>query len=456
MTLSEFINNLRGKDITVMGIGVSNRPLVKLLLSAGLSVAVHDKQSREKLGTFADDLESEGCRLILGDNYLEGIDGDVIFRSPGIHPGLRQFEEAVGRGAVLTSEMEAFFEVCPCRIIAVTGSDGKTTTASVIAEILKNCGYNVHLGGNIGTPLLDRAEAMLPEDICVLELSSFQLLTMRRSPYIAVITNVAPNHLDVHKNMQEYIEAKKNIFINYPRPNVVVLNADNQITRSFAPLIGTSVRFFSREGMPENGVYLKDDIIYMRKSSASALVMRSDEILLPGVHNIENYMAAFAAVSDLSNFDAMIKTAKTFRGVEHRIELVRVLRGVKYYNDSIASSPSRTTAGLHSFKQKVILIAGGKDKGVPFDELGKEICEHVKTLVVTGWTAQKIKDAVIKAGGTMPIIEIADFDEAVKAASASAEPGDIVILSPACTSFDCFKNFSERGRRFKDIVNNLE
>lgn len=380
----------------------------------------------------------------------------MIFRSPGIRPDLPGIAAAVAAGARLTSEMEAFFEVCPCRILAVTGSDGKTTTTTVISEILRAAGYTVHVGGNIGTPLLGKAGGMKPSDLCVLELSSFQLMTMRRSPDVAVVTNVAPNHLDIHRDMDEYVAAKKNIFVNDPQPGAVVLNADNGITRSFAPLVKNEARLFSRLEPVENGAFLKDGVLCLSRGGKTEPVLPAEDIFLPGDHNVENYLAAFAATRDFAGADIMAQVARTFRGVEHRIEFVRELRGVKYYNDSIASSPSRTTAGLRSFKQKVILIAGGKDKGVSFDSLGAEIREHVKTLVVTGLTAGKIKAAALAAGGTMPILERSDFRDAVLAASQAAQPGDIVILSPASTSFDRFKNFEERGKTFKEIVNSLE
>ena len=352
--------------------------------------------------------------------------------------------------------MEAFFEVCPCPIIAVTGSDGKTTTTTVISEILKNDGKKVWVGGNIGTPLLDKAKEMEPDDYCVLELSSFQLMTIKKSPKVAVITNLAPNHLDWHTGMDEYIKAKTHIFLNDPQPERVVLNLDDEITKSFIPSVSGECLAFSRKSVPDNGFYAENGIIYRVKGGAQKEIMATDEIFIPGVHNIENYMAAFAAVCNIASEEAMIKTAKEFRGVEHRIEFVRELNGIKFYNDSIASSPSRTTAGLRSFKEKVILIAGGKDKGVPFDSLGAEIVEHVKKLIVTGFTAEKIKAAALNAGFTGELILEPEFEKAVERAYKAAESGDTVILSPACTSFDRFKNFAERGRYFKEIVMGLE
>lgn len=456
MTLDEYLGSIHNKKVAVLGIGVSNIPLIRLLLKNGVSVTAHDKKTRQDLGDIADEFERGGCKLILGEHYLDSICGDIIFRSPGIRPDMPGILSAVQRGAELTSEMEVFFQLCPSQIFAVTGSDGKTTTTTIISEILKADGHKVYVGGNIGTPLLDKVDMMSAKDFCVLELSSFQLMTMRRSPNFAVVTNVAPNHLDVHKDMMEYVNAKKNIFVNEPKPNITVLNADNDITRSFAREAGANVRFFSRKAPVENGAYFEDGIIYISKNGVRKRLMSSSDIFLPGEHNIENYLAAFALLFDVVSENAMVSTAKSFKGVPHRIEFVRELRGVKYYNDSIASSPSRTTAGLRSFNQKVILIAGGKDKGVPFDQLGKEIIQHVKTLVVTGFTADKIKAAVLTAGGEIPIIEEDDFRKAVLAAAAQASDGDVVLLSPACTSFDHFKNFEERGNYFKEIVNGLE
>ena len=455
MTLSQYIDSLRGKRVTVIGLGVSNRPLVRLLLKAGIDLTVRDAAGPESLGDIATELLEHGCRIITGADYLTGIDADVIFRSPGVMPHEPGIVRAVENGAVLTSEMEAFFEVCPCPIYAVTGSDGKTTTTTVVAEMLKADGKTVHVGGNIGTPLLDKADSMKPEDVAVLELSSFQLMTMKKSPTRALVTNVAPNHLDKHKSMDEYVDAKRNIFQNAPHPEVVVLNADNDITRAFAARAGAGVRFFSRRDTVENGTFCENGTVYASLGGRTEKLMEAGEIFLPGAHNVENYLGAFALLYGSVKNESMVGTAKTFRGVEHRIELVRELRGVKYYNDSIASSPSRTRAGLRSFEQKVILIAGGKDKGVPFDTLGEDIREHVKVLVLTGLTAEKIEKAALDAGFDGPIIRKDDFREAVLAAGAAAGEDDIVLLSPACTSFDRFKNFAERGNYFKEIVMGL-
>ncbi len=456
MTISEYMTSLKHKRVAVIGIGVSNTPLIRMLLRADVDVTACDKNTAENLGEIVAELESLGAKLKLGDDYLDNLDHDVIFRTPGLRPDVPALQAAKAHGAEITSEMEVFFKVCPCKIIAVTGSDGKTTTTTIISELLKAAGYNVYVGGNIGKPLLPDAVGMEEGDIAVLELSSFQLMTMTQSPDIAVVTNVTPNHLDVHKSMSEYIAAKENVFRFQSETDRAVFNYDNEITRAFADTDPGRSVFFSRREELEQGVYLKDDVIW----SGDRQVLPVSDILIPGVHNIENYMAAIAAVEGLVSDEVIRNVAATFGGVEHRIELVRTLRDVRYYNDSIASSPTRTIAGLRSFKQKVILIAGGYDKKIPFDELGPEIMEHVKLLVLTGATAPKIRAAVEAApgyiGSNPEIMEYGDFDRAVLAAHQAAQPGDVVILSPACASFDKFKNFMVRGEVFKKIIYELE
>ena len=458
-TLQEYLASLQGKRVAVIGIGVSNTPLIKTLLEAGISVTACDKTPRENFGPLAEELESLGATLCLGETYLDGLDQDVIFRSPGIRPDIPPFLAALEKGSVLTSEMEAFFQVCPCKIIAVTGSDGKTTTTSLIAEMLKNTGYTVHVGGNIGKPLLSEADTMGKDDVAVLELSSFQLMTLQASPDIAVFTNLSPNHLDVHKSMEEYAQAKENIFSHQGPGDLAIFNQDNDLTRAMAERAPGRVMRFSRQGPVEEGTYVEHGMIYVSHGGQKRALFAADRILIPGQHNVENYLAAIAAVQGLVPDEVILHTAETFPGVEHRIELVRTKDGVRYYNDSIASSPTRTIAGLRSFHQKVILIAGGYDKKIPFDVLGKEVQDHVKTLVLTGHTAEKIRQAVVQSEGYREghpaILMEDDFQQAVLAASRSAQEGDVVILSPACASFDHFKNFAQRGQTFKDIVNAL-
>ena len=460
MTLQEYIASLQGRTVAVIGIGVSNTPLLRLLLREGIAVTACDRSDRAKLGALAEELEAAGAVLRLGDGYLQGLDQDVIFRTPGLRPDVPELEAARARGSVITSEMEVFFQVCPCPIIAVTGSDGKTTTTTIIAELLRAAGHTVHVGGNIGHPLLAEAGSIRPTDWAVLELSSFQLMTMTRSPHIAVLTNLAPNHLDVHKSMEEYVWAKENIFRHQQPGDTAIFNLDNAITRELSAHAPGRALYFSRQAEPENGVFLRGDAVISRRDGRERQIMTTEDIRLPGVHNVENYMAAIAAVDGLVPDDVIRTFARAFNGVEHRIELVRTWRGVRFYNDSIASSPSRTIAGLRSFKEKVILIAGGYDKHIPFDVLGPEVVEHVKLLILCGATADKIRAAVEQAPGYRPghpeILDVTPFQRAVETARDRAVPGDVVTLSPACAAFDQFKNFMERGKTFKAIVNSWQ
>lgn len=460
MTLQEYIASLRGRTVAVIGIGVSNTPLLRLLLREGIAVTACDRSDRAKLGALAEELEAAGAVLRLGDGYLQDLDQDVIFRTPGLRPDVPELEAARARGSVITSEMEVFFQVCPCPIIAVTGSDGKTTTTTIIAQLLRAAGHTVHVGGNIGHPLLAEADTIRPTDWAVLELSSFQLMTMTHSPHIAVVTNLAPNHLDVHKSMEEYIWAKENIFRHQQPGDIAVFNLDNAITRELSAHAPGRALYFSRREEPENGVFLRGNAVISRRDGRERQIMTTEDIRLPGVHNVENYMAAIAAVDGLVPDDVIRTFARTFNGVEHRIELVRTWRGVRFYNDSIASSPSRTIAGLRSFKEKVILIAGGYDKHIPFDVLGPEVVEHVKLLILCGATADKIRAAVEQAPGYRPghpeILDVTPFQRAVETARDRAVPGDVVTLSPACAAFDQFKNFMERGKTFKAIVNSWQ
>ena len=444
----EYFASLGGKRVAVLGLGVSNRPLARLLLEFGCDVVGCDRTPREKLEEEVLELERLGCRLHVGDDYLAGVEADVVFRTPGMHPGNPAIQALKERGAEITSEMEVFFEVAPCHLIAVTGSDGKTTTTTLIAEMLKAAGKTVWLGGNIGTPLLPLARQMKKEDYAVVELSSFQLMDMKRSPSRALITNLAPNHLDIHRDMEEYVDAKKNIFRYQKEGDLLVVNADNPIT---APFRGPGeTRTFSRLG--EGDVCVRDGVIFR----GGRKVLPVSDILLPGVHNVENYMAAIAVVEGLAPDEDIRQVARTFGGVEHRIELVRVKDGVRYYNDSIASSPTRTMAGLRSFPEKVILIAGGYDKHIPYDPLGPEICAHVKKLFLNGATGPKIRAAVERCPGEKPeMVDCVDFASAVKAAAAAAEPGDVVLMSPASAAFDQFRNFMVRGNYFKELVKEL-
>ena len=456
MNTQQFFRYLKGRTVAFCGVGRTHMPLIKLFQEKGAVVTVRDQRPLEKLGENGEILRSLGVELRLGEDYLQDLNEDIIFRTPGMRYHLPQLEEARARGCAVTSELELFFRLCPCKIYGVTGSDGKTTTTSIIAEFLKAQGRTVHLGGNIGKPLLPEIESIAPEDVAVVELSSFQLISMRESPDVAVVTNLSPNHLDVHKDMQEYIDAKKNILLHQGALSRTVLNAGNEITAAFAPEVRGDCWMFRRGAPVERGVWCDGESVYVHGEK----LLEVSQIKIPGWHNVENYMAAIAAVWGDVEPQTIRHVAETFAGVEHRAEFVRELGGVKYYNDSIATSPTRVISGMLSlFPQKILMIAGGYDKHIPFEPLGPAVCEKVKTLILLGSTAQKIQDAVMAAPqyreGCPEILRVETMEEAVAAAAAHAQPGDIVSLSPACAAFDLYPNFEVRGRHFKEIVNKL-
>jgi UDP-N-acetylmuramoylalanine--D-glutamate ligase len=459
MDCVQFFEQIKGKRIAMCGIGVSNTPLILNFLKKGAKVYACDRRNREMLGEIADTLENAGAILRLGDDYLNNLEVDMIFRTPGMSFHLPELDSARKKGIAVTSEMEVFFDLCPATIFAVTGSDGKTTTTTLIAKMLEAEGKRVFVGGNIGKPLLPEIENITKDDFVVVELSSFQLISMRKSPDIAVVTNIAPNHLDIHKDMDEYVEAKKNVILHQNAFSRTVLNNDNEITKSFKPFVRGQSLSFSMETPLKNGAWLdQNGIIHMSYRGIDAPIMSRDEIAILGDHNVENYLTAITAVWGFVGVDSIKKVAREFKGVEHRIEFVREVNGVKYYNDSIASSPTRTIAGLKAFPQKVWLIAGGYDKHIPYEPMVPYVIDKVEKLLLCGATAQKIKTAVLNDknyNGNPEIIEIDDIADAIDYAYKNAKSGDIVTLSPASASFDKFPNFVARGNYFKELVNKL-
>ncbi len=459
MDFKQFFSQIKGKKIAMCGIGISNTPLILNFLKQGARVIACDRRSREQIGALADELEVAGAELKLGEGYLNDLEVDIIFRTPGMNFHLPELERARKRGIAVTSEMEVFFDLCPATIFAVTGSDGKTTTTTLIAKMLEAEGKRVFVGGNIGKPLLPEIESITADDFVVVELSSFQLISMRKSPDVAVVTNVAPNHLDVHKDMDEYVEAKKNILLHQNAFSRTVLNRDNDITEGFRASVRGQSLGFSMTRRLNNGAWLDDmGVLHMAYRGIDVPIIDRSEIAVIGDHNVENYLTAITAVWGYVGVDSICKVAREFGGVEHRIEFVRELDGVKYYNDSIASSPTRTIAGLKAFDQKVILIAGGYDKHIPFDPMAPYVVKKVKTLYLCGDTAEKIEKCIRSYegyDGKPEIIRVENIEQAVQLARKTALSGDIVTLSPACASFDRYPNFAARGNHFKELVNNL-
>lgn len=456
-----FFDSVKEKTVAFIGIGTSNLPLIKQFADKGAKVVACDRKDFEALGENGIKAKEYGAELILGEDYLQNIDADIVFRSPGTPFYKEELVKLRENGVILTSEMEVFFDLCPCRVIAVTGSDGKTTTTTIISEMLKATGKNVHLGGNIGKPLLPEIESVKPGDWAVVELSSFQLISMRQSPDIAVVTNLAPNHLDIHKDMQEYVDSKKNIVLHQNAFSKAVLNLDNEIADSFSADVRGQLAKFSVKEKLFNGAYLDGTRLVYSDYGKTTEIMDCRDIRIPGMHNVENYLAAISAVWGIVDVDTIVSVAKSFGGVEHRAEFVREYRGVKYYNDSIASSPTRTALGtLSLYDEKIIIIAGGYDKHIPYEPLGPVINNKVKTLILLGDTAPKIEAAVKEADnydpGEINIINVNNMEEAVAAAVSASQKGDIVSLSPASASFGLYKNFEERGNHFKTIVNGLK
>jgi len=455
--LEEFNKSLKNKKIAIIGLGVSNKPLIDYLYNLEADITVFDNKEKDKIDVgVIKQIEEYKIKYSFGEKYLSKLVGfDIIFKSPSCRADLPEIQKEIERGAKLTSEIELVLKFSPCKVIAVTGSDGKTTTTSLIYEILKKK-YKCYLGGNIGIPIFTKISEMKPEDIIVLELSSFQLMTMKKSPNIAVITNVTPNHLDIHKSYEEYINAKANIFKNQNENDLLILNHDNDITRGFSKEAEGKVKFFSSREKLQNGVIYDNGVIKISENDLRRHVLKLKDTNLRGVHNAENICAAIAATSNLVEIEDQIQAIKSFTGVKHRLEFVEEIDGVKWYNDSIASSPTRTIAGLKSFDEEIVLIAGGYDKHLDYEPIAEPILEKVKVLILMGQTSNKIFGVVQSLQEqkklNIPIYKVTSLEEAVLKAKENVKQGQIVLFSPASASFDMFKNFEERGNKFKEIV----
>ena len=457
--LEEFNNYIQFRKVAIIGLGVSNLPLLDYLYEKKANVTVFDDRNIEKIPKdIIDKITNYNFKFSFGENSLEKLIGfDIIFRSPSCLPTKPELENEASRGAIVTSEVELLMKMCPSKIIGITGSDGKTTTTSLIYAILKEAGFNVFLGGNIGTPLFTRLSEMTPEDYVVLELSSFQLMGMEISPDIAVITNITPNHLNIHKDYEEYIDSKKNIYRFQDENGIVVLNYDNEITRKCANEVKGKVIFFSSKEKLENGFIVDENVIKKCEDKVRTHILDTKDLILRGKHNYQNVCTALAATNSLVDINIAIKAVKNFKPVEHRIEFIREIDNVKWYNDSASSSPTRTLSGLNAFDEDIILIAGGYDKNLDYTPLAKTIVEKVKTLILIGQTAGKIFDAVKKElenqNKKLDIYMCDTLENTIEIAKKSAKPGQVVLFSPASASFDMFKNFADRGNKFKNLVN---
>ena len=448
--LQEFNEYIRYRKVAIIGLGVSNLPLLDYMHNKKAMVTVFDERDIEKIpNDVMNKITDYGFRFFLGENCLENLKGfDIIFRSPSCLPTKPELKAEENRGAIVTTEIEMLMKMCPCKIVGVTGSDGKTTTTSLIYDILTSAGYHTFLGGNIGTPLFTKLEEIKPEDIVVLELSSFQLMGMEVSPDIAVITNITPNHLNIHKDYEEYIEAKKNIFKYQNENGIVILNYDNEITRKCKEEAKGKVIFFSGKQKLDNGFIVDNKVIKECEDKIRKHILNANEVILRGEHNYENIATAIAATKTLVDIETAVKAVKEFKPVEHRLEFVREINDVKWYNDSVSSSPTRKIAGLNSFDEDIVLIAGGYDKNLDYTPIAKPIVENVKTLILLGQTSGKIFDCVKEElenqNKELPIYMCETLEETVSLANKVAKKGQIVLFSPASASFDLFKNFADR------------
>ena len=461
--LIEFNNYLKGRNVAVIGLGVSNIPIIDYLHNTGSIVTVFDSKETDDIDNkILDKIINYGMSFSFGKEYLKKLTGfDLIFRSPSCLPTVPELEKEAKRGAIITTEIEMVIELTPGLVIGVTGSDGKTTTTTLIYEILKEDGYNCYLGGNIGIPLFDKIKDMQPEDIIVLELSSFQLMNMKISPKISVVTNITPNHLNIHSDMEEYVEAKKNIFKYQDKDGLLILNYDNEITRNFEKEAKGRVVFFSSKNKISNGYIVDDGKIKVCENGLRKHVFDTRNMKLRGIHNFENACCAIIATKELVKKESIDMVLTEFKGVEHRLELVKETKNrIKWYNDSVSSSPTRTIAGLNAFSLKnIILIAGGYDKNLDYSVLAKPIIDNCKALILLGQTSSKIEKAVNielkKEKKKLPIYKCESLLQTVNQANDIAVKGDIVLFSPASASFPMFKNFAERGDLFKTYVNKI-
>ena len=452
--------NFKNKKIAVIGLGVSNIPLIDYLKDGQADVTVFDDREEDKIASdVMEKVKKYGFKYFLGKGNLENLNGfDLIFRSPSCMPTKPELVAEKQRGAIVTTEIEQLMKMVPCKVVGITGSDGKTTTTTLTYEILKNAGYNVHLGGNIGIPLFTKLNEIKPEDIIVLELSSFQLMEMEISPDIAAITNITPNHLNIHKDYQEYIDSKKNIFTKQNESGILVLNADNELTNLCKNESNGKVIMFSSTQKLENGYIVEDGIIKKCEDGIRRHILNTADLKLKGIHNFQNVCTALALTETLVDIENAIETIKEFSGVHHRLELVRTINGVEWYNDSASTSPTRGISALNSLNDKeIILIAGGADKNLDYTPIGKPIVDKVKSLILIGQTAPKIYDAVKTElelqNKELDIHMCETFMQSLELAKRLAKPGQVVLFSPASTSFDMFKDMYDRGDQFKAAVN---
>ncbi|SCW39762.1 UDP-N-acetylmuramoylalanine--D-glutamate ligase [Ruminococcaceae bacterium YRB3002] len=489
----KFCKYIKGRRAAVVGVGISNKPLIRWLAGLGADITAFDShdESEPSIASTVSEFKADNIKVTwsLGGDYLKPLRDetfDIVFKTPKMRFTVDALETQRRKGAILTTEMELFLDLCPAETFGITGSDGKTTTTTIVYEILKTAGYNCYLGGNIGTPLLDQIANITPEDKVILELSSFQLLGMKRSVDNAIVTNITPNHLDFHYDYAEYISAKKNIFATQGATGKLVLNAMNDLTYDLRNSARGRVSYFSgdtcvtlRENYKNADIAFLDEEGYLciQKPSGITRIIHRNDILVPGYHNVQNYLAAIALTSDLVSADDVVAVAKSFKGVQHRIEFVRELDGVRWYNSSIDTSPNRTINTMNALSERGmhgVLLCGGKDKQCVYEGLGDAILKFADRIVIYGSNAELIRQILDKEAdgrkfevfvieGGDEVYELPDtreaalsrMKEAVDKARSLAKSGEVVIMSNVGTSYDHFRHFEHRGDLYKELVNGL-
>lgn len=451
-----------GKRVAILGLSIEGTDSAKYFLSHGAHVICCDRRTKEELGSVYDDLSSLGASFSLGETYLSDLDHvDIAVRTPGMNPRIPQIERLKNNGK-LTSQTKLLVENLKNPIIGITGTKGKGTTSTLIAKILEASGKKVHLGGNVGIPLLFASDTFKDEDWVVLELSSFQLEDCIKSPHIAVVLRITQEHLqnqdttatNFHPDREVYIQAKSPI-VRFQKPgDIAIINSGDPTAQSFAVLTPAEKKFFSRYG--DADAYVANHVVYAKIEESDVCICTANDILLRGDHNLENIAAAtLAAIAAGCPIEVIQSTVRTFSGLPHRIEFVGTVHGVSYYDDSFSTVPETTIAALESFTEPKVIILGGSDKGSDYQQMAEKIAhdQSIKAVILIGRMAQKIKDALTRAGYSGGMITGAStMKEIINQCETHAHPGDVVLLSPACASFDMFKNYKDRGDQFHHEV----
>ncbi|GAW92146.1 UDP-N-acetylmuramoyl-L-alanine--D-glutamate ligase [Calderihabitans maritimus] len=450
--------NWKGKKVLVIGMGHSGLAAARVLHEEGAQITLTDIKRKEELVQAIQSIEDLPVRLELGAYPEVNMENtDVVIISPGVPLSIAPVQQARASRIPVWSEIEAAYRFLEGPVVAITGTNGKTTTTALVGEMFKDAGRPVLVAGNIGIPLIREARSTNSDTVIVVEASSFQLETIDRfRPRVAVILNITPDHLDRHLTLEKYIQAKARIFENQSSSDFTILNYDDERVRSLASKTPGRVIFFSRQHMLEPGVYVQDGNVVVAIEGKKEVVCPAEEINIKGSHNLENALAGVAAGSAMGlAVDSIARTLRTFPGVAHRLEFVAEFGGVKYINDSKGTNPDAAIKALEAYAEPVVLIAGGKNKGSDFSSLAIKIKEKVRALVLVGEAAGNIQEAVEKVG-FKNFYRVDTFEEAVKTAASLALPGDVVLLSPACASWDMFRSYEERGERFKSLVMQLK